>query len=72
MTVWVVTCADPAGDKGHCWAYGAYATREMARRTTERLKDATYWTVRLNACRVRGTARREGSREGSHPCRLND
>lgn len=53
MTVWIVTCADPADHgAGECWAHGAYRTKAQAQRVYRRLCDTTYFTVRINRLRL--------------------
>ena len=52
MTVYVVTCCDPADRGSELWAHGAYATMAQARRVYDRLCRDTYFTVRINRLRV--------------------
>ena len=53
MTIYVVTCCDPADYGLEMWAHGAYTTMAQARRVYDRLCRDTYFTVRINKLRVR-------------------
>jgi hypothetical protein len=65
MTVYVITCTDPADRGSECWPHGVYRSQDAARNAYRRLCHDSYVTVRLNAVRVHEPRRHSATRRKS-------
>jgi hypothetical protein len=68
MTVYVITCTDPADRGSECWPHGVYRSQDAARNAYRRLCHDSYVTVRLNAVRVHEPRRQAKRRKSVTRC----